>query len=282
MKALSGFYYVQLGGRLITCKARGQFRHAHMTPLVGDRVELDPDAGTLLRILPRVNSFIRPAVANVDRMVFIACAAKPVTDPFLIDRVSVIAAAAGCSLVVVINKCDLSPGEDLVQLYQDAGFPTVRTSAATGEGLEELRSLLQGHISVFTGNSGAGKSSLLNRLIPGLALETGDISEHLGRGKHTTRHVEIYSLDDTSCVADTPGFASFEIGMIADITPEDLPSCFPDFQPCLGQCRFNDCCHLSEPDCAVTAAVRSGTIRSTRYASYVRLYDIVKNHKPWD
>ena len=282
IKALSGFYYVQTAEGPVTCKAKGQFRHAGLTPLVGDRVQLEEKTGTVTAVLPRTNSFIRPAVANVDAVVFTACAVKPVTDPFLIDRVSVIAASAGCRFIIVLNKCDLDPADELYRIYKEAGFETFRTSAATGEGLPRLLEALQGKRSVFTGNSGVGKSSLLNRMVPGADIETGEISEKLGRGRHTTRHVEFYSLGPDTFIADTPGFASFEVGMIADITSEELQYDFLEFEPFLGKCRFNDCCHLVEPDCAVTEAVKNGQISASRHASYVRLYDIVKNHRPWE
>ena len=282
VKALSGFYYVQCGDGIVTCKARGRFRHASVTPLVGDRVEVDYVAGTVISVLPRKNSFIRPAVANIDAMVFVACAAKPVTDPFLIDRVSVIAADAGCELIVVINKCDLDPGDSLYDIYSQSGFSVIRTSAETGEGIDSLLDALRGKISAFTGNSGAGKSSLVNRLVPGTDIETADISDRLGRGKHTTRFVSFYSPDRGTFIADTPGFASFEVDMIANITCENLPGDFAEFGPYLCGCRFNDCRHLSEPDCAVISAVHDGVIPKTRHESYRRLYDIVKNHRPWD
>lgn len=280
IKALSGFYYVFSNGELLECKARGSFRHSGETPLVGDKVIVEK--GTVASLLPRKNSFIRPAVANIDAMVFVACAAKPVTDPFLIDRVSVIAENAGCELIVVINKCDLADGKELAGIYSSAGFQTVCTNALTGDGVAVLREMLRGKVSAFTGNSGAGKSSIINRLVPGADIETADISDKLGRGKHTTRHVEFYAMDDMSLVADTPGFASFEVSMIADITCEQLPELFRDFRPCLGGCRFNDCRHLYEPDCAVTAAVADGEIGKTRHDSYVRLYEIIKEKKPWD
>lgn len=280
MKAMSGFYYVFSEGKLTECKARGSFRHSGISPLVGDRVEIENS--TVQEILPRTNSFIRPAVANIDTMVFIGCAAKPVTDPFLIDRVSVIAEKAGCELIVVLNKCDLAAPDELAQIYRRSGFRTVCTSAETGEGIDALRDALKGRVSAFTGNSGAGKSSLINRLIPGTEIETADISDRLGRGKHTTRHVEFYPLDGNTFIADTPGFASFEVSMIADITCGELPELFRDFAPFLGQCRFTDCRHLNEPDCAVTAAAERGELCRTRRASYARLYDLVKDRKPWD
>ena len=285
IKALSGFYYVWDGEKTVACKAKGRFRHDGASPLVGDRIEyaLTPEGtGVVGKILERKNWFIRPNVANVDALAFVACAAKPVTDPYLIDRVSVIAEHAGCETVVVLNKCDLDPADALYETYRKAGFPVVRTSAETGEGIAELRELLRGKITAFTGNSGAGKSSLLNCLSPGLSLETAEISDKLGRGKHTTRHIEIFALGGDTFVADTPGFASFEVDMVSDITAEELETRFPDFVPYLGQCRFNDCRHLSEPDCALRAAVASGAVAETRHESYARLYDIIRNHKPWD
>ena len=279
IKALCGFYTVADGSRRITCKAKGRFRHVSTSPLVGDHVtySLQPDAtGTIDAIAPRKNSFIRPAVANIDAMVYIAGAAKPVTDPFLIDRFSVIARHADCEMIVCLNKCDLVSADELFAIYSRSGFPTVCTSAATGEGIETLRSMIQGKICAFAGNSGIGKSSILNCLVPDLALKTDEISEKLGRGKHTTRHVEFFPLDDTTFVADTPGFASFEVQMVDDIEAEQLQFCFPDFEPYFGSCRFQDCRHLNEPDCAISSAVRTGALAPTRYESYKRLYDLIK------
>lgn len=281
-KALSGFYYIAdtASGELCRCKAKGRFRHDGTSPLVGDRVEYTP-GGNIAEILPRRNSFIRPAVANADALCFVACGANPVTDPFLPDRVSVIAENAGCDFIIVFNKADLDRCDALYEAYSLAGFKTVRTSAVTGEGIPELREALQGRITAFTGNSGAGKSSLLNCLCPGLALETAAVSEKLGRGVHTTRHTELFALDACTFVADTPGFASFEVGIVADIAAEELPGCFREFAPFTGSCRFADCRHLNEPGCAVKEAVGE-TIPESRYASYARLYDIVSNHKSWE
>ena len=285
VKALSGFYYVQSDSALVCCRAKGRFRHDGTSPLVGDRVQLsisDDGSGTVDLICPRKNSYIRPAVANIDSMVFVACGANPVTDHFLIDRVSVIAENSGCEFIVCINKCDLSAADHLYDIYKKAGFSVVCTSAVTGEGIEELKSLLHGKVCALTGNSGAGKSSLLNAMIPGLTIETADVSERLGRGKHTTRHVEFYSLDNKTLVADTPGFASFEVDMVGNIEKEQLPFLFREFAPYIGSCRFNDCCHLNEPDCSVLTAVKNGSIPQERHASYVKLYEIVKEHKPWE
>ena len=285
IKALSGFYYVQCGDGLLECKARGRFRLDGTSPLVGDRVCCSLDAsgkGRIDQVLPRSNWFIRPAVANIDELVFVASGTNPITDPFLIDRVSVIAAESNCGLIVCINKTDLHPGDHLYEICQAAGFRAVRTSAETGEGLAQLADMLKGKTSAFTGNSGVGKSSLLNCLLPGADIETAEVSEKLGRGKHTTRHVELYRLSDDSYIADTPGFASFEIEMMKNIAKEDLDKDFPDFRPWLGKCRFHDCAHLKEPGCAVTEAVAAGRIHPSRYRSYTRLYELCAQQNFWE
>ncbi|MBR1456426.1 MAG: ribosome small subunit-dependent GTPase A [Oscillospiraceae bacterium] len=285
VKALSGFYYVQTDDGLLTCKARGRFRLDGTSPLVGDIVlcSLDENGkGRVDRVEPRKNWFVRPAVANVDALVFVAANVSPVTDPFLIDRVSVIASASGADLIVCINKADLDAGDELYRTYRDAGFSVVCTSAETGEGIEQLKSVLSGMTSAFTGNSGVGKSSLLNRLCPGLRLQTAEISEKLGRGKHTTRHVELYTLGDDTYIADTPGFASFELEMMRIIPKEELQQHMRDFAPYLGQCRFQDCMHLKEPGCAVTQAVSNGRIAVSRYRSYERLYELSAQYKSWE
>ena len=284
VKALSGFYYVAADGKLIDCKARGRFRLDGSSPLVGDRVCCTVDAGGKGRVdevKERKNWFIRPAVANIDTLVFMAANTNPVTDPFLVDRFSVIAAEAGCELVVCINKTDIDPGDALFEIFTKAGFPVVRTSAETGEGIE-LRSLLMGKICAFSGNSGVGKSSILNALLPGANIKTAEVSEKLGRGKHTTRHVELYALDGDTYIADTPGFASLDVTMTNVILKEQLQFDFPDFAPYLDKCRFHDCAHLKEPECAVRAAVASGKIAETRYRSYARLYELSAQHKFWE
>ena len=285
VKALSGFYYVRSAEGLLECKARGRFRLDGTSPLVGDRVRCTRDAhgrGRIESVEERKNWFVRPTVANVDALVFVAANVNPVTDPFLIDRVSVIAEEADCELIVCLNKTDLDPGDALYRVFTQAGFTVVCTSAETGEGIEALREALRGKISAFTGNSGVGKSSLLNRLLPGLDIPTAAVSEKLGRGKHTTRHVELFELEKDSFVADTPGFASFEIEQVRPIPKERLQYDFRDFAPYLGACRFYDCTHRREPGCAVAAAVEHGEIPESRYASYLRLYELSAQHKEWE
>ena len=285
IKALSGFYYVAAGEKVIDCKARGRFRLDGSSPLVGDRVRcsLDPNGkGRVDEVHPRKNWFIRPAVANIDTLVFIAANTNPVTDPFLIDRFSVIAAEARCELVICINKTDIDPGDELYAIFTKAGFPVVRTSAVTGEGLGELLCLLKGKVSAFSGNSGVGKSSILNALLPAAQIKTAAVSEKLGRGKHTTRHVELYALGEDTYIADTPGFASLDVTMTNVILKEQLQYDFPDFDPYIGRCRFVDCAHLKEPGCAVTEAVAAGEISRSRYRSYARLYEISAQHKFWE
>lgn len=283
-KALSGFYYVDDGQAVTACRARGKHRHAKITPLVGDRVRftlLEDGTGALDEILPRKNEFYRPAVANIDLLVVVASQAVPVTDPFLIDRVAAIAQSRGCETLVCVNKCDLEPGEDLVRIYEQAGFPTLRVSAETGEGIDALGQAIAGKVCAFTGNSGVGKSSILNALERDFNLATGEVSDKLGRGRHTTRHVELFRLSCGALAADTPGFSSFDVDKMELARKEELQYAFREFAPCLGKCQFQDCAHVKEKGCAVLEAVRAGTIPRTRHQSYVRLYEQAKAIPDW-
>lgn len=285
VKALSGFYYVRTEEGLIECKARGRFRLDGTSPLVGDRVSCSTEGngrGRIEAVKPRRNFFIRPAAANLDALIFVAANTNPVTDPFLIDRVSVIAAEAGCELILCINKTDLDEGDELYRVFSAAGFRVIRTSAETGEGVGELREAMKGKVCAFTGNSGVGKSSILNALLPGADIETGQVSQHLGRGRHTTRHVELYELGEGTYAVDTPGYASFDIEMMNSIPKERLQYDFKEFEPYLGQCRFMDCAHLKEPGCAVTGALAQGKIAPGRYEAYRRLYELSAQHKDWE
>ena len=284
VKALSGFYYVQTDDGIVECRARGKFRKERMTPLVGDRVRIALEAGrgTVTEILPRRNSFIRPAVANLDALVVMASNVIPVTEPFLIDRITAIAGNQNVPVILCVNKCDLDNGTRLAKIYEHAGYRVIRTSAETGEGVEELRAAISGGVVAFTGNSGVGKSSILNRLDPEFHIQVGEVSDKLGRGRHTTRHVELYRLPDGTYVADTPGFSSFDTEQMELVLKENLQYAFPDFAPYLGQCQFNDCAHLAEPGCRVLEAVEAGDIEPTRHESYRRLYEKAKEIKLWE
>ena len=249
LRSLSGFYDVQTASGMITCRGRGHLRRGGDSPLTGDMVEItvEQGKGMVEKILPRRNHFVRPAVANVDVLVIFAANVNPVTEPFLIDRVAAIAGDQEVEVCLCINKCDLDPAEGLEKIYTHAGFTVIRTSAETGEGVEQLRALLKGKLAAFTGNSGVGKSSILNRLCPELKLATGEVSEKLGRGRHTTRHVELYRLEEDTYVADTPGFSSFDTDQMDVILKENLQYAFPDFGAFIGQCQFHDCAHRKEP-----------------------------------
>ena len=284
LRSISGFYDVQTPVGLITCRGRGTLRRGGESPLTGDLVEITVEKGKGMvdRILPRKNAFVRPAVANVDGLVVFAANVNTVTEPFLIDRVAAIAGDQDVPVYIIVNKCDLDPGEDLLRIYRNAGFHVIQSSAETGEGVEELRQVLKGKLTAFTGNSGVGKSSILNALCPELGLSTGEVSEKLGRGRHTTRHVELYRLDEDTYVADTPGFSSFDTDQMDVILKENLQYAFPDFEPYLGKCQFHDCSHRKEPGCAVTAALAAGEIEETRYDSYLRLYEKSSQIKTWE
>ncbi len=268
----------------MTCRARGILRKTRSSPLTGDLVQISVERGKGMveKILPRKNSFVRPAVANVDALVVFAANVNPVTEPFLIDRVAAIAGDQEVPLYLFVNKCDLDPAVDLVRIYTRAGFSVICTSAETGEGVDELLRRIRGKLTAFTGNSGVGKSSILNRLAPELALPTGEVSEKLGRGRHTTRHVELYDLGKETYVADTPGFSSFDTDQMEVILKENLQYAFPDFGPYLGKCRFDDCTHRREPDCAVRQALEAGEIEKTRYDSYLKLYEKAEQVKLWE
>ena len=233
-------------------------------------------------IAPRRSEFHRPAVANIDQLVIVASGATPVTDPFLIDRMTAIALAKGCPSVICFNKADLDRADSLFDVYRQAGFQTLRVSAETGEGIEELRAAIAGNVSAFTGNSGVGKSSILNALYPDFGIETGEVSEKLGRGRHTTRHVELFRLSCGALAADTPGFSSFDTDKMELCRKEELQYRFREFAPYLDKCRFQDCAHIKEKGCAVLDAVKEGKISPSRHQSYVRLYEQAKEIPDWE
>ena len=284
VRAISGFYDVKTPEGVFTCRGRGVLRKGQQTPLTGDLVEISTEQGKgmIEKILPRKNRFIRPAVANVDALVVFAANVNPITEPFLIDRVAAIAGDQEVQVYICINKCDLDPAIDLARIYRNAGFSVIQASAETGEGVEALKRLIAGKFTAFTGNTGVGKSSMLNALCPELNLPTGEVSEKLGRGRHTTRHVELFCLDADTYVADTPGFSSFDTDQMDVILKENLQYSFGDFAPYLGNCQFHDCTHRAEPGCAVRQAVEQGSVEKTRYDSYLRLYEKASQIKTWE
>jgi ribosome biogenesis GTPase len=283
IKSLSGFYDVRTENKVITCRARGHMRRGGMSPLVGDIVDISVEKGKGMveKIHPRKNSFVRPAVANLQLLVIFAANVNPVTEPFLIDRVCAIAGDQEVPVCICVNKCDMDPGADLAAIYRQAGYTVIQTSAETGMGIEELRAALRGKFCAFTGNSGVGKSSILNALSPELKLPVGEVSEKLGRGRHTTRHVQLYDVDD-ALIADTPGFSSFDTDQMEVILKENLQYAFPEFGKYIGTCQFRDCSHRKEPGCAVTTALANGEIGKSRYESYLKLYEKAMQINEWE
>ena len=283
-KALSGFYYVNTGGGTLQCRARGKFRREGLSPLVGDWVqvrELGNGEGFVEAVEERRNQFARPAAANIDQLVILASAAIPVTEPYLIDRIASIAALKGCQVLLCLNKCDLDSADELYDIYSRSAIPVLRVSAVTGQGLDALREAIRGKLSAFTGNSGVGKSSVLNALLPSLALPVGEVSKALGRGRHTTRHVELFSLGEDTYIIDTPGFSSFDTAEMDLALKQHLPETFPEFAPYVDDCRFTGCTHTKEKGCRVLQAVKEGLIPASRHRSYVRLFDELKDVKEW-
>ena len=284
IRSLSGFYDVQTLSGVVTCRGRGVLRKGNQSPLTGDLVEItvEQGRGMVEKILPRKNRFIRPAVANMDALVVFAANVNPVTEPYLIDRVAAIAGDQDVEVYLCLNKCDLDPASDLERIYKNAGFPVILSSAQTGQGVEELRELIDGKFTAFTGNTGVGKSSMLNALCPDLSLPTGEVSEKLGRGRHTTRHVELYCLGENTYVADTPGFSSFDTDQMDVILKENLQYAFREFGAYMGGCQFHDCTHRQEPGCGIRQAMEEGKIEKSRYESYLRLYEKASQVKVWE
>ena len=284
LKGIGGFYYVKAGDTVYECKARGVFRRNAITPLVGDHVKLlivENQSPVIAEILPRKNSLIRPPMANLDQLVLVAATCDPAPSTLVIDKIIAAAEDKGISPILVISKIDLEQAQWLRDIYEPIGFPVVLVSSATGEGVERVKELLRGKITAFTGNSGVGKSSLLNQIDRRFCLETGEISRKLGRGRHTTRQVELFPLEGGGYVADTPGFSAIQMERYDVVHKEQLPYCFREFEPFLDQCRFPSCSHTCEKGCAVLEAVREGKISRSRHESYVALYQEVKDWKEW-
>lgn len=283
MKSIGGFYYVRSGEKEYECKARGSFRKRGSFPVVGDRVMITvPDDGycAIEQILPRRNQLKRPALANIDALVIVCSTVDPQPNYTVIDKMTAAAVNHQMEPVIVVSKNDLKNGDELAEVYRQSGIRVYQCSPDSREETDDLLSFLRGKVSAFTGNSGVGKSTLLNRLFPQLELQTGDISEKLGRGRHTTRVVELFELDGCF-VADTPGFSTVDLQRYEMIDKEQLQYCFPEFEQYLGQCQFTSCAHTCEKGCAVLAALEEGKIAPSRHRSYVQMYNEVKDIKPW-
>ncbi len=286
LQGIGGFYYVEAADAVYECKARGVFRREGITPLAGDRVEItvneDGATGTLQRILPRRNVLVRPPLANLDQLAVVASVAEPVPHPLLLDKLIAIAEENEIEPLVVITKADLQDTAGWEEIYTKAGFAVFTVTVTQPHTAEPLREQLKGKITAFAGNSGVGKSSLLNVIDPTWQRETGEISQKLGRGRHTTRSAVLFPLPEGGYLADTAGFSALDMERIHPIDKERLEDCFREFRPLYGQCRFTGCAHIHEPDCAVKAAVEAGEIAATRYESYCAMYAQAEQRKNWE
>lgn len=280
IKGIGGFYYVKASQNVYECRARGVFRKQRITPAIGDIVEIEADGekGSIVDILDRRSYLVRPPVANIDTMLLVSAASSPEPNLFLMDKMLVNAEISHISPVVCINKTDLARRDDLTDIYKSAGYEVFTVSAEKNEGIQELTGYLKGRTTAFAGLSGVGKSSLLNIITDG-KLETGSVSEKIQRGKHTTRHVELFELSDGGFVLDTPGFSSLEI---EGIKADELWQYFPEMRDSRNKCRFRGCSHINEPDCYIKDKLKNGEILPSRYESYVQIYNQLKSVKEWE
>jgi len=289
-KGIGGFYYVETEEKLYVCHARGKIKNEQITPLVGDRVEIsivdfDADEGVIEKILPRKTELLRPNVSNVDQAIIVFAIKNPEPNIMLLDKMILLAENSGLDIVICFNKCDLDDEDKfkrLSRIYEAAGYTILKTSAKDTEGIEALKNILKGKISVFSGPSGVGKSTLLNTIEKGLKLQTGEISKKIKRGKHTTRHSELLLLESGGYVVDTPGFTSLSLH---EIPAENLARLFPEFEEAAEQCQFDNCKHLNEPKCGIKKAVEAGEISNERYEAYTYIHNelevLERKNKKW-
>jgi len=285
VKLLGGFYYVETSNGIYECRARGRFRKNEESPVVGDRVTLsiiDDKTGAVDTVLPRKNKLRRPPLSNLDQLFLVISMKDPVPNVMMVDKLLAICEHQKIRPVLVLTKTDLAAADVFEKIYRSAGYPVLTGSIEEDGFVEEAKTLLAGKISAFAGNTGVGKSTFLNRICPELQLQTGETSQKLGRGRHTTRHVELFSLKDGGYVADTPGFGTMDVMQYDIIRKEELELCFPEFAPHLGNCRFTGCSHTKEKGCAVLEALHTGEIEASRHESYCALYEDAKQIKEWE
>ena len=283
VRLLGGFYYVDTGGSIIECKARGIFRKKGLSPVVGDNVVISIEKegyAAISEILPRKNSIVRPAVANIDKLFIVSSVCEPEPNLFIVDKMTATAFYKNIEPVLIFSKSDMLSAEKYLEIYGKAGIKAVSFSSKTGEGADKVRALLKDSVAAFTGNSGVGKSSLLNFLFPELNIATGDISKKLGRGRHTTRSVELYKTE-SGYVADTPGFSTVDLERYETISKDMLAGTFPESKDYINTCQFTSCAHICEKGCAIIEAVKQGKISKSRHKSYVEMYNEVKDIKEW-
>lgn len=284
MKSIGGFYYVRCDGKEYECKARGSFRKSGNSPVVGDKVVISvPEEGfaSIEEIKPRINKLKRPALANIDTLVIVCSTVDPEPNFTVIDKMTAAAVNNNMTPAIVVSKNDLKSGERIAEIYRNSEFPVFLCSPDDTEDVNKLKAFLKGKVSAFTGNSGVGKSTLINRIFPELELQTGQISRKLGRGKHTTRVVELFEIDGCF-VADTPGFSTVDLQRYEMIDKTQLQYCFPEFEKYLGECQFTSCSHTCEKGCRILQAVADGEIEPSRHKSYVAMYNEVKDIKEWE
>lgn len=284
IKAISGFYYVNCDGNVYECKARGNFRKAEISPVVGDTVKFictDDSHGVVESIVDRKNLMIRPLVANIDKLFIVSAYCTPAPDTLMIDRITALAVYNNIEPIIIFNKADMGSFDELYTTYSKSGFKTYIVSAKDNMGIDELREEINGCVCAFSGNSGVGKSSILNSLFPKLKLKTGEVSEKLGRGRHTTRHTELFAADG-GYVVDTPGFSSVETTENLYEFKLSLAQAFPDFADYIGGCKFTSCTHTTEKGCAIVQAVNDGDIQKSRHESYCALVSELKNVTAWN
>lgn len=284
LRSQGGFYQVRTDEGEVQCRGRGRFRKEAVRLLVGDRVTVQPtgpDTGSIVEIDKRDNFLIRPPVANLTRLALVVSAAQPAPNLLVVDKLTAIAARRGIPIQLVFTKSDLADTAALADIYRKSGFPVYRVDSLSGEGIPAVREAFAQGVTAFCGNSGAGKSTLLSALYPQLDLATGEISRKLGRGRHTTRHVELFPTAAGGYIADTPGFSAVDLLRFERMTADKLAECFPEFAPYAADCRFAGCSHRVEKGCAVIRAVESGEIPGSRHQSYRAIYEELREIKDW-